>query len=165
MNRDYLWVCLALAAAFGGALLNERYDPKYTRLVSAAGTWKVQKDRGILQYDEVRAGEVMVGVDEIERIESRRWVIFVCEAALGFLVAIWLTKDLLASVVLSIGLGLFFSGYQMAKQLTQDVSWAYLEAEGRLTGFEPSKRGVWVGGLLPGALVALLGAWLVLKGL
>lgn len=101
MNRDYLWVGIAIAATFGGAYWNEKYnlanhqlerdligcwggstgsnsaytgtvmfdvradgsfresaiesianDPKYTRLVSAAGTWKVQKDRWILSYNE-----------------------------------------------------------------------------------------------------------------
>lgn len=101
MNRDYIWVGIALAATFGGAYWNEKYnlsnpqleqrligcwggstfsnsafsgavvfdvradgsflesaveaignDPKYTRIVSAKGSWKVQKDRWILSYDE-----------------------------------------------------------------------------------------------------------------
>jgi hypothetical protein len=43
--------------------------------------------------------------------------------------------------------------------MTTRHTWAVLEAEGRLDGGVPTRRGVWVGNLLPGALAALALWW------
>ncbi|MEK8035015.1 hypothetical protein AACH06_29720 [Ideonella sp. DXS29W] len=101
-------------------------------------------------------------MDEIELIEKNRWPIFVVGALMGFVLCVWLTGEVLSSAVLAIGFGLFLSGYRVAKQLTSEVPWAYLEAEGRINGKLPSKRGVWVGNLIPGLLFGILGLWLLL---
>jgi hypothetical protein len=100
-------------------------------------------------------------MDEIERIESDRWGLFVIEAAIAFALIYWLSLELFGSIVASIGLGWSMSGYKVARKMTQPLAWAYLEAEARISGYLPSRRGVWLGNVLPGIVIAAMGAWLI----
>jgi hypothetical protein len=102
-------------------------------------------------------------MDEIERIENKRWALFVFEAAVAFVLLFWLTRAIFASFVLSFGVGLFFSGLKVARELTQPYAWAHLEAEARITGRPPSRRGIWLGNTVPGIIVFIIGAWLVIN--
>lgn len=101
-------------------------------------------------------------MDEVERIERQRWAYFVLESALGFGLIYFWTRSGLIAATLACGLGLLFSGVHLARQLTRDPAWAYLVADGRITGIEPSRRGIWIGNILPGFIVLAVGIWLVL---
>ena len=102
------------------------------------------------------AGGVM---DEIDRIERGKMRIFAASAFIAFLVTVLWRKDVHLAAGAAAVTALLFSGAWGARQMTAEHNWAVLQAEGRLSGDVPSKRRVWVGNLLPGALAALALAW------
>jgi hypothetical protein len=102
-------------------------------------------------------------MDELERIESQRWSLFVVEAIAAFVLFYWLTGAVLGSIVVAVGVGWSMSGYKLAQKMTQPHAWAHIEAEARISGYSPSRLGIWLGNVLPGMAVAALGAWLMLS--
>jgi hypothetical protein len=98
-------------------------------------------------------------LDDIERIEKQRIIEFLVAATLTFIAAIvWSERPLLSSFV-AITCGLLFSGYQVARRLTQTHHWAHLENDSHLSGMKLSKRGVWTGNLLPGVAALAATVW------
>lgn len=115
-----------------------------------------------------RPGELMEAVmeeatdevmDEIEHIERGKLYVFAVCAVITFLVTVLWRRDLPLAASAAGVAALLFSGAWGARRMTADHHWAVLQAEGRLNGDLPSKRRVWAGNLLPGALAALALLW------
>ena len=99
-------------------------------------------------------------MDEIDRIERAKLRVFAVSAFMTFLVVMLWRRDLHLAASAAAVTALLFSGAWGARQMTIEHNWAVLQAEGRLNGDVPSKRRIWVGNLLPGALAALALLWL-----
>jgi hypothetical protein len=98
-------------------------------------------------------------MDEIERIERDKMTVFAVSAFGAFVVILLWRRDFNLAASASAVVALLASGAWGARRMTARHTWAVLEAEGRLDGGVPTKRGVWVGNLLPGALAALALWW------
>lgn len=98
-------------------------------------------------------------MDEIELIEKQRYGLFALAALMtGFLTFV-LLKDFLAALLVGVTVGLLVSGLFVAKALMQPHVWAILEGEARYHGTTVTKRGVWMGNLIPFAVGLLATAW------
>jgi len=92
-------------------------------------------------------------MDDLELLERERYRVFALAWLLVYLgLVFWVNPKLLAFFI-AIAIALLVSGYHVAKTLTSEFFWVLLEAEARVNGRMPSKRGIWVGNLLPGLLV------------
>jgi hypothetical protein len=85
--------------------------------------------------------------------------VFAVSAFIAFVVTVLLCKDFHLAASAAAVAALLASGAWGARSMTAEHNWAVLQAEGRLDGAVPSKRRVWVGNLLPGALAALALLW------
>jgi hypothetical protein len=98
-------------------------------------------------------------VDEIELIERQRLVVLALSGFIAFLALTYFGQALFASAFYAMGIGLIVSGGSHAYRITQEVPWAYVLAESRLSGGTPTKRGMWLGGIVPGVAVLAIGYW------
>ena len=98
-------------------------------------------------------------MDEIERIEREKMTLFTVSAFVTFMVTILWRQDFKLAASAAAVAALLTSGAWGARRMTAEHNWAVLQAEGRLNGGAPSKRSVWMGNLLPGALAALALLW------
>lgn len=100
-------------------------------------------------------------MEELEHIEAQR--IAVCAvvgAAFELALTIWGLDDL-STHLAAFTAGLLASGIYVAKRKTLAHNWAYLEAEARQLGYTVSRRGIWLGNLMPAVVMGLASAWWV----
>lgn len=90
---------------------------------------------------------------ELERLERERYGIFALLGSITFFLLFLWSKHMGLAFFLAMSLALLASGYYVAKKMTSGHCWAYVEAEGRQNGRTPSRRGIWLGNLLPGFFV------------
>ena len=98
-------------------------------------------------------------MDELERPENQRTAIFGIGSFLAFLLFVVATQSPFASGFYGVGTGLILSGCVYAYRITREMPWAYVLAEQRINGGSRSKRGVWLGGIAPGAVLIAAGYW------
>jgi len=98
-------------------------------------------------------------MDEIEDIERGKMTVFAVTAFVAFVATFFWRLDFHFAASAAAVAALLASGAWGARQMTARHNWALLQAEGRLNGRAPSKRRVWLGNLLPGALGALALLW------
>lgn len=94
-------------------------------------------------------------MDELERLERERYGIFTLAGMLIFIGLFLWGKNIFLAIFFAIALALLLSGYYVASKLTSEYYWALLEAEARANGHSPSKRGTWLGNLIPGFVILL----------
>ena len=98
-------------------------------------------------------------VDEMELIELQRFVVLAVSWLIAFLAFTYFGQALFASALYAAGTGPIVSGCNHAYRITQEVPWAYVIAESRLSGGTPTKSGMWLGGIVPGVAVLAIGYW------
>lgn len=101
----------------------------------------------------------MPQVNEIELIERQHFALLVAGAFMSFLVFVYVGCALFAAAFYAFGAGLIFSGCIHAYRITREVPWAWVMAETRLSGGNPTQRGIWSGGIVPGLVVLCIGHW------
>jgi len=98
-------------------------------------------------------------MEELERIEKERY------GLLALTMVVTLTGLMIAglkwipAVLLAAAIAMFVSGTYVAAKTTGDYVWSLELAEARTTGGSPSRRGVWLGNLLPALAVLAVGVW------
>ena len=101
----------------------------------------------------------MPHIDEMELIERQRFVVLAVSGLIAFLAFTYFGRPVFASALYGLGTGLIVSGCSHAYRITQEVPWAYVLAESRLSGGTPTKSGMWLGGIVPGVAVLAVGYW------
>lgn len=96
-------------------------------------------------------------MDDLERVERERYGIFTLCALFAFVGLVASGRHWLLASLLAVGVGLLASGSYVARRTTSASLWPLVEGEARLHGRVPSRRGVWLGNVVP-ALAALAGA-------
>jgi hypothetical protein len=99
-------------------------------------------------------------MEELERLERERMLVFGVTTVVCFFLFVVPSQAPFASGVCAVGSGLIASGCNYAFRVTRSVAWAHVLSEARLNGGGRSKRGVWLGGIVPGVVVTGLGFWL-----
>jgi ABC-type bacteriocin/lantibiotic exporter with double-glycine peptidase domain len=98
-------------------------------------------------------------MEELERLETERIGVFSIVGVLVFAVVLLWRSNVLLAVLVGIAIGLLASGAFVAKRMTAEHNWAYVEAEARQSGRLVSKGRAWLGNVLPGLVVGLGSLW------
>jgi len=99
-------------------------------------------------------------MEELEHLERERYGFLCMGGVFSFVGFFACGVNPFHSFFFALSFGLLAGGIYVARKSTKEYLWAHIMAEAKLNGGAPTKRGVWLGNLLPPVLVLALGVWL-----